>query len=487
MDGTRNYYREAEEILKRENPEMDSYSMFVRLQDMKRNAELRDYVEKKNREAHRTEELYHNEEKVTGVEKTEEKDYRSEADRMMKMLNEQERQQKEATRAENEAAISAIKNKTGVIDVSSPSISLEGESKATVTLADGTRKGITFDISGEHDQVPPIEHINVKAAYASREGVIISEKDKEASAKDSIGKILESASPELLRNIHDAGMKEQAEMVLYYHALNEWKDKDMADALAYDMSDDFKYSDFDDKQEPDLSILNKNEKMSRDEPHSSIVILKSEHDMDNLSDILNKSVQDFADDRAQGKDVPEIALLDENRAAIGKMPIDKYLEEKVQADSKSSLAMLIDSINNGTTSITHSELPEACFTVLEDGDSKGQVAWAGSIIGEEKYESDRNMDMTVVYYSQMDNTLVKENALSGEREALMLEAYEEEIDLIGGMSFAELDAAESEKIEAKKDYEAAHPKEEEKDNGEFFTPYTDGWEPADEFDDDEYI
>ncbi len=486
MNGTRNYYQEAEKILKKENPEMDSYSMFIRLQEMKKNEELRDYVEKKNREAHRTEEQYHDEEKVTEVEKTEEKDFRSETDRMMNMLNEQERQQKEATRAENEAAISAIKNKTGVVDVSAPSISLEGESKATVTLADGTRKGITFNISGEHDQVPSIEHINVKAAYANREGVTLTEKVKEVSAKDSIERILESASPEFLKSIHDAEMKEQAEMVLYYHALNEWKDKDMADTLAYDMSENLSYSDFEGKPEPDFSILNNYESMSRDEPHPSIVILKTEHDMDNLSDILNKSVQDFADDRAQGRDVPEIALLDENRAAIGKMPIDKYLEEKVQANSKSSLAMLIDSINNGTTSITHSDLPEACFTVLEDGDSKGQVAWAGSIIGEEKFEADRNMDMTVVYYSQMDNTLVKENALSGEREAVLLEANEETIDLMGGMSFAELNAAESEKIEAKKDYEASHPKEEEKESGEFFTPYTEGWEPADEFEDDEY-
>ena len=376
MDGTRNYYQEAEKILKKENPEMDSYSMFVRLQEMKRNEELRDYVEKKNREAHRTEELYHSEEKVAEVERTEE--------------------------------------------------------------------------------------------------------------KDPIGRILESASPEFLRNIHDAEMKEQAEMVLYYHALNKWKDKDMADALAYDMSDNLEYSDFEGKPEPDFSILDKYRNITRDEPHPSIVILKSEHDMDNLSDILNKSVQDFADDRAQGKGVPEIALLDENRAALGKMPIDKYLEEKVQADSKSSLAMLIDSINNGTTSITHSDLPEACFTVLEDGDSKGQVAWAGSIIGEEKFEANRNMDMTVVYYSQMDNTLVKETALSGEREAVMLEAYEEKIDLMGGMSFAELDAAESEKMEAKMDFEASHPIEEEEDKGEFFTPYSEGWEPADEFEDDEY-
>lgn len=358
MDGTRNYYQEAENILKKENPEMDRYSMFVRLQEMKRNEELRDYVEKKNIEAHKAEE------------------------------------------------------------------------------------------------------------------------------KKSIERILESASPELLRNTHDAKMKEQAEMVLYYHTVNKWKDKDMADALAYDMSENLEYSDFVGKPEPDFSILNKYEDMSRDEPHPSIVILKSEHDMDNLSDILNKSVQDFADDRAQGKNIPEIALLDENREAIGKMPIDEYLEEKVQADSKSSLAMLIDSINNGTTSITHSDLPEACFTVLEDGDSKGQVAWAGSIIGEEKFGANRNMDMTVVYYSQMDNTLVKENALSGEREAVMLEAYEEKMDLMGGMSFAELNAAESELLEAKLDYEASHPIEEDK--GEFFTPHTEGWEPADEFDDDEY-
>ena len=318
-----------------------------------------------------------------------------------------------------------------------------------------------------------------EALCHSKEKVTEVEKTKE---KDSIEKILESASPELLSSIQNAGMKEQAEMVLYYHTLKEWRNKDIADALAYDMSKNLEYSDFEGKPEPDFSLLNKYEKISRDEPHPSIVILKSEHDMDNLSDILNKSVQEFVDDRAKGKDVPEIALLDENRSPIGKMPIDKYIEEKVQADSKSSLAMLIDSINNGTTSITHSALPEACFTVLEDGDSKGQVAWAGSIIGEEKFEADRNMDMTVVYYSQMDNTLVKETALSGEREAFMLEANEETMDLMGGMSFAELNAAESEKMEAIKDYEASHPKEEDK--GEFFTPYTEGWEPADEFEDD---
>lgn len=177
-----------------------------------------------------------------------------------------------------------------------------------------------------------------------------------------------------------------------------------------------------------LSTMDGGEKedpSKRTEPHDRVVLVKKKEDMRSTAEIGELSKEEL---RAEGKKESELAVVGKDNYVRGTVPVHMYLEEN-------NLEKLLQMLDSGQVSITHSAFPEAIYVRVEDGMEKGRVAWAGTINGEAEYSINRSQDLTVENFLRSDNIHVHENALSGEMDAIAAEAREEDADLESGMDY----------------------------------------------------
>lgn len=156
----------------------------------------------------------------------------------------------------------------------------------------------------------------------------------------------------------------------------------------------------------------------RTEPHERAVLLKAKDDKRSFAEIAEQNKDEL---EKEGEREPRIAVLDKENYVRGTAPLHTVLE-------KDGIDRLLEMVDSGKASITHSGLPEAVYSQIEDGMEKGRVAWAGTINGESEYSENRNLDLTITNFMRSDNIHVYENAISGQEEAIEDEKEEEFLD-----------------------------------------------------------
>lgn len=157
---------------------------------------------------------------------------------------------------------------------------------------------------------------------------------------------------------------------------------------------------------------------NRSAPHDRTVVIKDKDDKRSFHEI-SKMEKDKL--RLENEKEPKVALVGRDNYVRGIIPLSRYMDE-------SGIDRMLQMLDSGQVSITHSAFPEAIYCRVEDGMEKGRVAWAGTINGEAEYSVNRNMDLTVSNFSKSDNIHVHETALPGEMEAREDELEEELAD-----------------------------------------------------------
>lgn len=163
----------------------------------------------------------------------------------------------------------------------------------------------------------------------------------------------------------------------------------------------------------------------RTEPHDRVILVKKKEDRRSAAEIGELSREEL---QSEGEMEPEFAVVGKDNYVRGTVPVHMYLDEN-------NLEKMLQMLDSGQVSITHSAFPEAIYVRVEDGMEKGRVAWAGTINGEAEYSINRSQDLTADNFLRSDNIHVHENALSGEMEAIEAEAHEENADLASGMDY----------------------------------------------------